>query len=320
MKQIEDSLVPPDDPVENQLSQIIGLDAIKNQIRGLRRTIEVDRLRGLKPGEAERPRHFILTGNPGCGKTYAARLLLPNLYKVGAVANESYIEVGRNELVDARSEERTIEKTQAVLERARGGVLFVDEIYNLLPSHGRQGSQDHGPAALKVLASTALPTGDPLIILAGYALDLQRILSSDIGFKGRFLLRMELPDPKPFELARSWDRRDMGEGLTAWYIADAISSMGEDWRVDRNGRVADDLVHSIRMEVRKKAASAGNDVATMSPSMSLRMPIVMPEEVTITVEDFQNGKWEAFLCLLYLFILMYVLKRHSHIASLIYSV
>ena len=151
-------------------------------------------------------------------------------------------------------------------------------------------------------------------------MDLQRIVSSDIGFKGRFLLRMELPDPKPFELARSWDRRDMGEGLTAWYIADAISSMGEDWRVDRNGRVADDLVHSIRMEVRKKAASAGNDVATMSPSMSLRMPIVMHEEVTITVEDFQNGKWEAFLCLLYLFILMYVLKRHSHIASLIYSV
>jgi len=295
VKQIEDSLVPPDDPVEVQLSEIIGLDAIKNQIRGLRRTIEVDNQRGLKPGESDRPRHFILTGNPGCGKTYAARLLLPLLYKIGAVPTESYIEVGRNELVDARSEERTIEKTQAVLERARGGVLFVDEIYNLLPSHGRQGSQDHGPAALKVLASTALPTGDPLIILAGYALDLQRIVSSDIGFKGGFLLRMELPDPTPFELARMVATKlgmkgyVLGEGLTARYIADAISSMGEDWRVERNGRVADDLVHSIRMEVRKKAAAAGNDMATMSPTMAMRMPIVLPEEVTITVEDFQNA-------------------------------
>ncbi len=64
--------------------------------------------------------------------------------------------------------------------------------------------------------------------------------------------------------------------------------MGEDWRIDRNGRVADDLVHAIRMEVRKKA-SAGNDVGTLSPAMSSRMPIVMPEEITITVEDFQNA-------------------------------
>ena len=55
--------------MEVQLSTIIGLDAIKNQIRGLRRTIEVDRLRGLKAGECDRPRHFVLTGNPGCGKT-----------------------------------------------------------------------------------------------------------------------------------------------------------------------------------------------------------------------------------------------------------
>jgi len=293
VKQIEDSLVPPDDPVEVALADIIGLDAVKNQLRGLRRTIEVDRLRGLHPGESDRPRHFVLTGNPGCGKTHAARVLLPMLHKIGAVPSETCLEVGRSDLVDARSEERTIEKTQRVLKRAKGGVIFVDEIYNLLPSNGRQGSQDHGPAALKVLAN-ALPTGDPLILLAGYALDLQRIVSSDIGFKGRFLLRMELPDPTPFELARmvatTLGRKGyvLGEGLTARYISDAISSMGDDWRIERNGRVANDLVHSIRMEVRKKTSS-GNELGTLSPSMSSRMPIVTPDEITITVEDFQNA-------------------------------
>ena len=293
IKQIEDSLVPPDDPVEVQLSTIIGLDAIKNQIRGLRRTIEVDRLRGLKAGESDRPRHFVLTGNPGCGKTYAAKLLLPLMYKIGAVSGDSYVEATRADLVDARGEERTIEKTSRVLERARGGVLFIDEVYNLLPSNGRQGSQDHGPAALKVIAS-ALPMGDPLIVLTGYALDLQRILSSDIGFKGRFLLRMELPDPTPFELARMVATKlgsrgyVIGEGLTARYIADAIASMGIDWRLERNGRVADDLVHSIKMEIRKKATT-GNETSTLSPMMSSRMPISQPEEITITVEDFQNA-------------------------------
>eukprot|EP00970_Alexandrium_tamarense_P002799 scaffold390_cov191-Alexandrium_tamarense.AAC.14 len=293
VKQIEDSLVPPDDPVEVQLAQIIGLDAIKNQVRGLRRTIEVERLRGLAPGESVRPLHFALTGNPGCGKTYAARLLLPLMYKIGAATTESIVEVGRDDLVDARSEERTIEKTMKVLERAKGGVLFIDEVYTLLPSHGRQGSQDHGPAALKVL-SEALPQGDPLIILAGYSLDLQKVVSSDIGFKGRFLLRMELPDPTPFELARmvasKLGRKGfvLGEGLTARYIADAITSMGAEWRMERNGRVADDLVHAIKLEVRRKATS-GNDLGTLSPAQSSRMPIVMPDEITITVEDFQNA-------------------------------
>lgn len=293
VKQIEDSLVPPDDPVETQLSQIIGLDAVKNQVRGLRRTIEVDRLRGAAPGVSDRPRHLVLTGSPGSGKTYAARLLVPLLHKIGAVKSEYYVEVGRSELVDARSEERTIEKTKRVLDRARGGAVFVDEIYNLLPSHGRQGSQDHGPAALRVIAES-LPSGDPLIVLAGYALDLQRIVSSDIGFKGRFLLRMELPDPTPFEIARMVATRlgrsgyVLGEGLTARYIADAVASMGEDWRADRNGRVADDLVHSVRVELRKKSAS-GNDLGTLSPAMSSRMPIAMPDEITVTVEDFQNA-------------------------------
>eukprot|EP01083_Nonionella_stella_P255793 877472_1 len=105
---------------------------------------------------------------------------------------------------------------------------------------------------------------------------------------------MELPDPTPFELARmvatKLGRKGfvLGEGLTARYIADATASMGDDWIVERNGRVADDLVHSIRMEVRKKSTS-GNDVGTLSPAMSSRMPIVMPEEITITVEDFQNA-------------------------------
>jgi SpoVK/Ycf46/Vps4 family AAA+-type ATPase len=294
VKQIEDSLVPPDDPVEVALAHVIGLDALKNQIRGLRRTIEVDRLRGLGPGVSDRPRHICLTGNPGCGKTYAARSLLPLMHKIGAVKTESIIEVGRDELVDARSEERTIEKTLKVLERAKGGVLFIDEVYNLLPSHGRQSNQDHGPAALKTLAE-ALPKGDPLVFLAGYSLDLQKVINTDIGFKNRFLLRMELPDPTPFELARMVASKlgkkgyVLGEGLTARYIADAISSMGDDWRADRNGRVADDLVHSIRLEIKKKVAT-GNDLGTLSPAQqTIRMPVVLPEDITITVEDFQNA-------------------------------
>ena len=133
-KQIEDSLVPPDDPVEIALARIVGLDAIKNQIRGLRRTIEMDRLRGVASGQSDRPRHFALTGNPGSGKTHVARILLPLFRQIGAVTRSICVEAGRDDIVDARSEERTAEKTRRLLERARGGVLFLDEAYTLLPS------------------------------------------------------------------------------------------------------------------------------------------------------------------------------------------
>ena len=251
----------------------------------------VDRRHGIPPDH--RPRHFILTGGPGCGKTYAARLLLPLLHEIGAVATPMVAEAGRHDLVDARSEERTVERTRAVLAKARGGALFIDEVYQLLPSHARPGTQDHGPAALKTLAA-ALPSGDPLIVLAGYAPDLQRIVASDTGFRERFLLRLELPDPTPFELARMVAVRlgragfVLGEGLTARYIADAITSMGEEWRRDRHGRVADELVRSIRREVRGKAGGM-HDAGTMTPIGATRPPIVSPDEITITVEDFQNA-------------------------------
>jgi hypothetical protein len=230
-----------------------------------------------------------------------ARILADVFFAMGAVQSRNFIEVGRNDFIDRKSEARTVFKTRKVLERAAGGVLYVDEAYTLLPSTARPRGRDHGAAALRELAR-ALPMGNPIVILTGTPLDLQRILSSDIGFKGHFLTRLEFPDPTPEQIARMFMSKLAGkglvpaEGVTVEYLAELfVTNTDPEWRNERNGRVADLLLVGVRAELRKRAmwddtASKGtlSPMKILSPGSS-RMPAYVPDEVLVTVEDIQNA-------------------------------
>jgi len=267
---------------------------VKNQIRGLRRTLELET-------DSSVPLHLAFVGNPGTGKTTVARLLADILYEIGAVKNRNFVKVGRDDFIDRKSEARTVFKTRRIMERAAGGVLLVDEAYTLLPSTARPRGRDHGAAALREMARS-LPTGSPFVILTGAPLDLQRILSSDIGFKGHFLTRIEFPDPTPEQIARMFIAKmnDKGlvaaEGVTVDYLAELITSNTDpDWRVERNGRISELLLTGVRAEIRKRVvwddtASRGSlsPIKILSPGSS-RMPAFKPEEVFVTVEDIQNA-------------------------------
>jgi len=293
---IEESLCPPDDPVETALATLVGMDAVKNQIRGLRRTLE------MEAGQASRaPRHLAFVGNPGTGKTVIAHKLVNILYEIGAVKTRNFVEAGRDDLIDRKSEARTVFKTRKVFEQASGGVVLMNEAYTLLPSTARPRGRDHGAAALREVAR-ALPSGSPLVIMTGAPLDLQRILSSDIGFKGHFLTHIEFPDLTPDQIARIFlgKMSEKGlmpaEGVTIEYVAELISGNTDpDWREGRNGRIADLLMTGVRVELKKRAvwddqASKGSlsPMKILSPGSS-RMPAFAPEEVFVTVEDIQNA-------------------------------
>jgi len=298
---IEDALCPPDDPVETALSYVVGLETVKHQIRGLRRTLEMQAAKGERMGE-DLPRHLAFVGNPGCGKRTVAKLLGPILYDMGMVRTRTLIEVnGREDLIDRKSEARTVFKTRQVLEQAAGGVLFINEAYTLLPSSARPRGRDHGAAALREVAR-ALPGADPLIILAGSPTDLQRILSSDIGFKTHFLTRIEFPDPTPAQIARIFMHKlsEKGlvpaEGVTVPYLAELIGTNTQpEWRSERNGKIAELLMTGIRGELKKrKLWDDSTSRASMSPMKFLspgtsRIPAFAPEEVFVTVEDVQNA-------------------------------
>lgn len=295
---IEDALCPPDDKVELALSKIVGLETVKNQIRGLRRTMEIAK---YAPAARSLPHHIALQGSPGTGKTMVAKILAEIMFDIGVVKNKSFVVAGRDELVDRKSETRTIFKTRQVLQKASGGVLVISNPYTLLPSTARPRGRDHGGAALREIAR-CLPSGNPIVILTGNPLNLQRIVSSEIGFKTHFLSRIEFPDPTPAQVARMFlakmgDRGYIaGDGVTVEYLSDLIATnTDEDWRLERNGRISELLMHGVRSEIRKRVNF--DDAATkvsvspikmMSPSSS-RMPAFSPEEIFITVEDVQNA-------------------------------
>jgi SpoVK/Ycf46/Vps4 family AAA+-type ATPase len=297
---IEESLLPPDDEVEWMLSKIIGLDSLKNQIRGIRRTIEMDKF-AVNSASHILPRHLALVGNPGTGKTFIAGLVMKIMHKIGAVPSSNIVAAGRDDLIDRKSESRTIMKTRRVLERASGGVLFVDEAYLLLPSVARPRGRDYGPAALRELAK-GLSSGSPLVILAGYSADLQRILAADIGFKGNFLTRVEIPDPSTNEIARMFFSKMIqkglvaSEGLTINFVAQLLeSNTEEDWRSERNGYIADLMLNAVRSELKSKMV--GGDTfskESVSPRKLLaqpgqKLPVNTAEEILVTAEDVQSA-------------------------------
>jgi SpoVK/Ycf46/Vps4 family AAA+-type ATPase len=297
---IEDSLLPPDDEVEWMLSKIIGLDALKNQIRGMRRTIEMEKLAGTGRGRVL-PRHMALVGNPGTGKTFIAGLIAQVMGIIGAVPKSNVVFAARDDLVDRKSEARTIVKTKNVLKRASGGVLFVDEAYTLLPSVVKPRGRDYGPAALRELAK-GLSTGSPMVILAGYSADLQRVLAADIGFKGNFLTRIEIPDPTTSEIARMFFSKLIrkgfvpSEGVTINFVAQLLeSNTQEDWRAERNGYIADLMLNAVRNELKSKMV--GGDAfskESVSPRKLLaqpgqKLPVNSADEVLVTAEDVQNA-------------------------------
>lgn len=297
---IEDALCPPDDTVEIALSKLVGLEAVKNQIRGMRRTMEL--VKTEQNGKLAHPSHIVLEGNPGVGKTSVATILADVLYEIGVTKTLNFMSVGRDELIDRKSESRTIAKTRKVLERAKGGVLVLNEGYTLLPSTARPRSRDHGGAALREIART-LPSGNPLIILTGSSLELQRILSSEIGFKSHFLTRIEFSDPTPSQVARIFIGKMSekglvpGDGVTVDYLAELISTnTDEDWRLERNGRIADLLLNGVRAELRKRMHFSDDSskvsfspIKMMSPTAASRMPAATPDEIFVTVEDVQNA-------------------------------
>ena len=196
-----EELLNGDDPLEAELSTLVGLEPLKNEIRALRRTLVVEEQRRRVLGKKEKAKthapHMIFRGSPGTGKTHAARLIARLLKQLGYVHGD-IVEVQRADLV-AGYVGQTQHKTRAVINRAKGAVLFVDEAYALAPKFG-QGGRDFGSEAIQELMRD-LTSGDPVVILAGYADEMERFLRVNPGLSRRFQVRFTFKDYSAAELA-----------------------------------------------------------------------------------------------------------------------
>ena len=193
---VEPEKVSIDDSLA-ELNALIGLEGVKTALTKLAHTINNE----IESAKAENRRpeiplgHYLFLGNPGTGKTTVARLMGKILYSMGALPTPTVVEVGKANLVG-----RYIGDTEAitshVIDTAMGGILFIDEAYQLA-------SDQYGRSALETLvARLENDRGKFVCIAAGYTYEMQAFLAENSGFESRFpeRNRITFEDYTPDEL------------------------------------------------------------------------------------------------------------------------
>lgn len=170
------------DPMK-QLQDLVGLGQVKKQLQSLAEFLAINKKRqdsGLKVAPVSY--HCVFTGNPGTGKTTVARILARIYKKLGILEKGQLVETDRSGLV-AEYVGQTAVKTNKIIDKALGGVLFIDEAYTL----AQGGDNDYGREAIATLLKRMEDDRDRLVVvLAGYTDEIEQFIESNPGLRSRF--------------------------------------------------------------------------------------------------------------------------------------
>lgn len=177
---------------KEELNDLIGLDEIKIQIEKILNYIKLNKERGKMP-----MLHMCFTGNPGTGKTSIARVI-GKLFEQESVLSGSgdFVEIHGRDLV-AKYVGWTAQRVHDMVEKAIGGVLFIDEAYSLVSEH-RGGFEDEAIATL--IKEMEDHRDEICIILAGYTNEMQNLIKLNPGFESRIQFTINFPDYNEEEL------------------------------------------------------------------------------------------------------------------------
>jgi len=257
------------------LDKLIGLREVKQKMRDYAHFVNFINLRKEK-GIIENDKitlHTVFYGNPGTGKTTVAKMMGKLYKKMGVLSKGHVYDADRAELVGEYIGQ-TAPKVKEVIEKARGGVLFIDEAYALARSN--DDSKDFGREVIEILVKEmSNGPGDIAIVLAGYPKEMKYFLDSNPGLRSRIKHFYEFPDYIPQELYEIADFAAIEKGVI--FAEDALKKLK--WIILQsyrkrdssfgNARFVFDLIDKAKQNLGIRIISTGQSVDADETVLSL---------------------------------------------------
>lgn len=224
--------IPPKEKIEDLLAELdsyVGMDAIKTEVRSLINMVQVYKLRREHDlPTTDMSLHMVFSGNPGTGKTTVARIMSRIYHSLDILSKGQLVEVDRSGLVAGYVGQTAI-KTQKVIQKALGGVLFIDEAYAL---NGKS-ENDFGQEAIDTILKAMEDHRDDLVVIvAGYTDLMDRFIHSNPGLESRFNRFLLFEDYTSDEML---DIFKMQCKKGCYQLSDGVEELVRDYITEENG-------------------------------------------------------------------------------------
>lgn len=262
----------------DELNDLIGLEEVKTQIRKVINYIKINKNRNMPM------LHMCFNGNPGTGKTTVARI-------VGKIFAEEKILSDKNIFVEVQKKDligeyvgQTAPKTQKVIEKALGGVLFIDEAYSITSSKKDEEEMDYGAECIATLLKAMEDNRDNLcVIFAGYTNEMDNLINANPGFESRIQFRINFPDyteDELYEIFKQFCKEEnykLSSNIKAFLIEHFKKVRKE--KNFSNGRYVRNIFEKIKIEQANRVSLDENNVS-----------LIQKEDVKNVITDIENRK------------------------------
>ena len=267
-----------------KLESLVGLENIKQSVMAHASLVNLNNRR-MELGLFNHmpPMHMVFTGNPGTGKTTVAELIGEIYYGMGVLSSGHLVEVDRSKLVGQYIGD-TEKNTLNAIKSAAGGVLFIDEAYNLFTNDPDR--RDFGMRVIETLLTyLSLEKTNMIVILAGYTIEMEHLLQSNPGLKSRFSYIFHFNDYTPEQLMKiggfvikkeNYEITAEAEKKLTQYVINAYSNKDEHFG---NGRFI------TRLLTTKIIPNVSNRLYKMCPADISREDLVTITEADIPELD-----------------------------------